>query len=452
MMALDITIEKGGFTLITGMGRHVIRDVNMTYEQAILGASLTMSGSGRTEGGGEGAVLNGPFYARMHVTGTYPDVSVRGTVSTRESGYRVGGFEFTGERLTARVRLDGGTVEITGVTVDGLEITAAERGLRLEGIAAEGEVVKEKDGPFMLRDVALSVPRFGEVILNLAVEENGEWRVSSEADSLVLSSENLRRLGDYVPGFLGGWEISGRAKTLLTMGTIDASDRSVAGRVEIDLVNAGFASPDSLYMGQGITGSSRISFRDDIREGFSFSGDLTAYDFGLLIAGLFINLEKRRLSITASGRLNDDGGVSNLAGSVSLPGVCTADVFGDIVPGRTGMSGNLSYRLTVRDLAAAYDIALRNYFMSRIPWLYTGTVSGSLNSQGRIAGTLASPSVSGRLVVTDCSLGFPDIDTEAERIAASLPFSGPAVTVTSETRTIPSSPAVGNPTKGFATA
>jgi hypothetical protein len=423
IMELDITVENGELVLIDTSGRYVFTGVDMSYEHGIVSESLTIAGSARTEGINEGPMLDGPFYGRMRVTGTYPDVSARGTVRMGESGYRIGDFLFAGEHVAAHIRFDRDTVKATDVSIDGLLISADGRGLTLEGITATGEMEKENDGAFILRDAALAVPRFGDVLLNLTVERNGEWKVTSEADSLMLSSANLRRLGNYVPEFLAGWGITGRAKSLLTMGTVDAGDRSITGNLEVNLVNAGFSSPDSDYLGQGITGSARIQFRDDIREGFFFNGELTAHDFGLLLSGLFVNFEKHRISLKASGRLKDDGGVKNLTGEVSIPSVLSADIFGDIDSGRAGMSGDLSYRMKVRDMAAAYDILFRNYFMNRIPWLYTGAVTGSLNSSGRIGGNLAAPRVSGRLDVAGSTLDFPGISTKVEGISASIPFS-----------------------------
>jgi hypothetical protein len=423
IMDLDITAEGGDFTLISTTGRYVFRGVDMNYDHGIMGASLMVTGSARTEGIDEGAILNGPFYAKMRVTGTYPDVSMRGTITAGTPEYRIGDFAFTGEHVSMRIRLDRETTEATDIAIDGLSIAAETRGLMLDGITATGVMKMENDGPFILKDVDLSVPRFGDVTLNLTVEKDGEWKVTSEAESLTLSSENLRRLGNYAPGFVAGWGITGRARSLLVMGTVDNGDRSIAGNLEIDLVNTGFSSPDSLYMGQGITGSARIQFRDDIRRGFFFDGELSAHDFGLLISGLFVNFKKQRISIRASGRLSDDGGIKDFAGEVSIPSVGSAGISGALDFGRAGASGALSYGLKVRDIGAAYDIIFRNYFMNRSAWLYTGVMSGSLDSRGSIEGNLAEPLVSGNLTVAGASLDFTDIDTKIEGISASMPFS-----------------------------
>jgi hypothetical protein len=423
IMELDVTVTNGELTLITGSGRYVLTGVDMDYGHGIVGASLTIAGSARTEGIDEGAMLGGPFHARLRVTGTYPDVSVRGTVDGETSGYRIGDFLFTGERVTTDIRLDRDAVEATDAEVEGLTIAAGRHGLELDGITATGEMELKTDGPFILRDVKLSVPCFGDVTLDLAVERDGQWKVTSEAGSLTLSSANLRRLGDYAPDFLAGWGITGRARSLLTMETVGAGDGSVAGKLEIGLINAGFSSPDSLYLGQGITGSARIQFRDDARDGFVFDGELSARDFGLLLSGLFVNFQKQRISITASGRLPGGGGVQDLVAEVSIPSVLSAVISGNLDPGPAGMGADISYRLNVRDMTAAYDVFFRNYFMNRIAWLYTGAITGSLESRGRVGGRLTAPRISGNLSLNDSTFDFPDIGTKVEGVRVSLPFS-----------------------------
>jgi len=423
IMALDVAVTDGMLVLAERDGRYVFRDVNMTYEHGLFGASLTIAGSGRTEGIGEGAMPDGPFHASMRIMGTYPDVSVRGTVDAETSGYRIGDFLFMGESISARVRIDQDGMEATDITVDGLSIDEREHGLLVEGITASGEVKKVNGGPFTLGDVRLSVPRFGDIALNLTVEEDGEWNVTTEADSLTLSSANLRRLGDYAPDFMTGLGITGRARSVLSMGTVDAVDRSVVGNLEVDLINAGFSTPDSLYLGQGITGSGRLTFRDDIRGGFSFDGAFSVHDFGLLLSGLFVNFDKRQISVTGSGIINDGKVLKEFSGEVAVPSVFTAAVSGDVDFGGTDTRGRLSYKLKVRDMGGAFDILFRNYFMNRVDWLFTGAVSGSLDCRGTIEGNLARPRISGRLAVNGASLGFSDIDTTIEGISADVPFS-----------------------------
>ncbi len=160
IMELDITVENGELVLIDTSGRYIFQGVDMSYEHGIVGESLTIAGSARTEGINEGSMLDGPFYGRMRVAGTYPDVSARGAVRMGESGYRIGDFLFAGKHVTAHIRFNRDTVEATDISIDGLSIAAEGRGLMLDGITATGEMEKENDGAFILRDAALSVPRF----------------------------------------------------------------------------------------------------------------------------------------------------------------------------------------------------------------------------------------------------------------------------------------------------
>ncbi len=247
--------------------------------------------------------------------------------------------------------------------------------------------------------------------------------MTSESQSLTLSPGNLSHLGDHVPDVFAGWAIKGKARSKLTMGTVDTGDGSIAGNLEIDLVNAGFSSPDSLYIGEGISATARVQFRDDIKRGLLYDGQLTAHDFGLLLAGFFINFEKKRISVRASGNLAGDGDVKNLACEVSIPSILSARVSGGVDFGPAGTSGDLSYRVKADDMGSAFDILFRNYFKNRIDWLYGGTVVGSLDSRGRIRGNLSAPRVSGSLSVTGSTLDFPGIDTKIEGLSASMPFS-----------------------------
>lgn len=423
IMEMDIVVQDGQLLLSDKARRYLFRDVDLTYEHGLVGATLAITGSARTEGVTDALSLDGPFQALMRVSGAYPDVSGRGTVSSAGSGYRIGGILFAAERFNARVRFDPDAVVVTDATVCGLSILEEERGLDLEEITATGALKKVTDGPFTLDDVKLSMPRFGEVLLNLTVQQNGQWEVTSEADSLTLSGANLRRLGTYAPDFMAGWGVSGRAKTLLAMGTTDTTDGSITGTLDIELINGGFSSPGSVYLGQGIGGTARILFRDDTRRGLSFDGEFSARDFGLLLSGLFVDFDKRRISGRLSGTLLESGGMKGLTGEVSVPSVFSARVSGDFDYGPSGPTGNLSYSLKSYDLGATFDILFRNFFSNRVGWLYTGTIAGSLDSRGTIAGAFSSPRVSGSVTITDVSLGFPDIDTHVEEIDASMPFS-----------------------------
>jgi len=419
---MDIVVTDGKFVMTDGAARYAFLGVDMSYEHTIIGATLTIAGSGRTEGTGDGVTLGGPFYGRLRISGTYPDVSARGNIRTGSAGYRIGDYFFFAEHLDTRLWLNRDVVEATDVKISGLSITGSGNGLELDGITAAGGMKIESKGPFILSDVWLSVPHFGDVSLDLVVEENGRWKVTSGSESLRLPAENLRRLGDQVPGFLAGWGIAGNARTALTMGTVDTGDGSIAGTLEVGLANAGFSSPDALYIGQGISGEARIQFRDDIKRGLVFDGRMNARDFGLLLSGFFVNLDKRSMSLRASGRIEDDGDMKDLSCDISIPSILSGQISGDIDFGPTDTSGKLSYRVKADDIGGAFDIFFRNYFNNRIAWLYKGTIAGSLDCRGSIRGSLFAPSMSGRLTVAEASLDFPDIDTKIEGISASMPF------------------------------
>jgi hypothetical protein len=423
IMRMDIVVDGGELVLTDTTRRYAFVGVNMSYEHGITGARLAIDGSARTEGRGDGALLNGPFDADLRVSGTYPDVSLRGEAAAERVGYRVGEYVFSAGGLETRVRIDPEAVEATEAAVTGRAGTADDIGLTLDAITASGAMKIESGGPFVLTDVTLSVPRFGNVSMDLVVEENGRWKLTSDSDSLRFSAEILRRLGDYAPDFLAGWGISGRARGTVTVGTTDTADGSVAGNLALDLINAGFSSPDGLYLGQGITGAARFKFRDDIKRGMLFDGRLDAHDFGLLLSGIFVNFDKRTASIETSGRLSDYGGVKDLSCTVSIPAVLAVRAWGDVDIGSSDAVASLSYHVAAGDLGGAFDILFRNYFNNRVAWLYTAGVDGSLDCRGTIRGVLSAPRVTGRISINGGVLDFPDIDTRVEGLTASLPFS-----------------------------
>ncbi|MBN2225480.1 MAG: hypothetical protein JW765_12445 [Deltaproteobacteria bacterium] len=423
IMEMDIVVVDGEFVVIDGARLYAFLDVDMSYERGIVGATLTIAGSARTEGMEDGVILGGPFSALMHISGTYPDISARGDITTEGSGYRIGEYLFSGEQLDARIRLDPDSVEATDAAISGLSITEDGGGIGLDNVSATGSMKNESRGTLMLSDVVLSVPVFGDVSLDLAVEENGRWKMTSGSESLRLSTENLKRLGDHLPDFLAGWEIKGRSHGILTMGTVDTDDGSIAGNLEVDLINAGFSSPDAVFIGEGISATARIQFRDDIKRGLLFDGSLDAHDFGLLLWGFFIDFKNERISMGASGRINDDGDVKGLACEILVPSVLTAGVSGDVDFDTTDTSGDLSYRLKAVDMGSVFDIFFRNYFNNRVAWIYGGTIAGLMDCRGTIKGNLSAPRVSGHITVAGSSLDFPDIDTRIEGISVSMPFS-----------------------------
>ena len=423
LMKMDIVVTDGDFVVSDKAGKYTFRGMDISYERDITGATLAFEGSALNEGGGNGPILNGPFNGRVHVSGTYPDVTVRGKIKTEGSGYRIGEYVFWGNRLDAHVRLDRDIIEATDVSITGLSITNGVRGLHLDGITAAGEMINESDGPFKLSDVRLAAPRIGDVSLDLIVKKGGTWEVAAASDSLTLSGENLKRLGDFVPGFFGGWGTKGKVRGALTMGSFDGDDGNIAGTFEGGLIKTGFSSPDSLYLGDGISGTVRLHFRDDVRRGFAFDAEIDAHDFGLLLADLFVNFEKKRISVRTSGRLVEEDGVKDLKCEVSIPSVLSASLSGDLDFGASEARGDLTYHLTTSSLSDAFDLFFRDFFRNRISWLYTGTVAGSLTSRGTAGGNLSAPRISGNLTVAGSSIDLPDIDTRIEGISASLPFS-----------------------------
>ncbi len=423
LMKMDIVITDGDLVITDKAGRSGFYGLDMSYERGIMGATLTIEGSARTEGKGDGLILDGPFSGRLHVSGTYPDVTARGVIAARGSGYLVDDYLFSWDRVNANVRVDRETIEATDVSMTGLSITNSGRELQLDSIAATGEMKNETDGPFTLSDVKLSAPRVGEVSLELLVNERGAWKVTASSDALTLSGENLRRLGRFVPETFSGWGATGKARGTLTMGTVDTEDGSITGNLDGSLINAGFSSPDSLYLGDGVSGTVKLQFRDDVKRGFLFNAETDVHGFGLLLSDFFVNFEKKRISVRASGRVAEEGGVNDLECEVSIPAVLSAHVSGDVDFSPSGAKGDLTYRLTASSMNDAFGLFFRDFFRNRIAWLYTGTVAGTLSSRGSVTGNLSAPRVSGNVTVAGGSIDLPDIDTRFEEISVSLPFS-----------------------------
>ncbi len=423
LMRMDIDIAGGDLAIIEKGKRYRLVGLDMSYTHGLFGKKLSLSGSARTEGSADGAILGGPFWVQMRVTGDYPKITARGTITTRRSGWRIDNYLFSWGQLDARVSLDEVGLEATDARVTDFSLVEEKVGLKLDGISGTGAMKNENNGPFTLRDVRLSAPRLGDVSLDLIVNEDGRWKVGASSDSLTLSSESVRRLGHFVPDFFYGWGAKGRVRGALTMGTVDTEDGSIAGNLDATLIDAGFSSPDSLYLGEGVSGNVVLRFRDDVKGGFSFEANAVAHDFQLLLADFFMNFKDTRISASLEGTLVNPGEVKDLDCELAIPNVLSSRVAGDIDYSGAKTRVNLTCAARALDLGKAFDLFLREFFRNRAPSLYTGQMMGSLSFRGAIAGDLSAPKVSGYAAIEGASIDLPDIGTKIEGLEAAVPFS-----------------------------